>query len=156
MSEGFCVYNTKFGPFKIGYENDTVIFVKKILPGTNYGKPTDLTDTVYTQLCEYFEGKRKLFNFAYTLVGTDFQKKVWQALVTIPYGETRTYKDIAKQIGNEKASRAVGLANNKNPITIAVPCHRVIGSNGRLVGYAGGLEMKKALLSLEQKNSGMF
>jgi len=93
-----------------------------------------------------------MFDFKYDLQGTDFQKKVWHALEQIPYGETRSYKDIATAIGNAKASRAVGMANNRNPITIAVPCHRVIGSSGKLVGYAGGLEMKEKVLELESKN----
>ena len=83
--------------------------------------------------------------------GTPFQKKVWNALQNIPYGETRTYKQIAEEIGNPKACRAVGMANNKNPMIIVVPCHRVIGANGKLVGYGGGLEMKRALLDLESK-----
>ncbi len=83
--------------------------------------------------------------------GTDFQKKVWQALCEIPYGETFSYKKVAQKIGNEKACRAVGMANNKNPIAIIVPCHRVIGENGKLVGYAGGLEVKKKLLVLESR-----
>ena len=108
-----------------------------------------MTDTVYSQINEYLDGSRKTFNFPYELRGTEFQKKVWTELCKIPYGETRTYKDIAVAIGNPKASRAVGMANNKNPIIIAVPCHRVIGANGSLTGYAGGLGMKAALLSLE-------
>ena len=83
--------------------------------------------------------------------GTDFQQQVWQALLTIPYGEKRSYKDIAVQIGNEKAVRAVGAANGRNPISIIAPCHRVIGSSGVLVGFAGGLDKKQILLSLEQQ-----
>lgn len=94
-------------------------------------------------------GKRREFTFLYKLVGTDFQLKVWNALKNIPYGEVRSYKDIAREIGNPKAYRAVGMANNKNPIIIAVPCHRVIGSDGNLVGYVGGMDMKKYLLNLE-------
>ena len=102
-------------------------------------------------MIEYLEGKRKVFDFPYEFHGTEFQKKVWKKLCDIPYGETRTYKDIAIAIGNPKACRAVGMSNNKNPITIAVPCHRVIGANGKLVGYAGGIEMKKKLLEIEEK-----
>ena len=82
--------------------------------------------------------------------GTDFQKKVWQALLTIPFGETRSYKQIAEQIGNVKAVRAVGAANGKNPISIIAPCHRVVGANGKLVGFAGGLENKEILLKIEK------
>ena len=101
---------------------------------------------------EYLDGKRKEFDFPYKMIGTEFQKKVWHALTKIPYGETRTYKEIATAVGNPKASRAVGMANNRNPIFIVVPCHRVIGANGKLVGYAGGLDMKDALLSLEKSH----
>lgn len=82
--------------------------------------------------------------------GTEFQKKVWNELLRIPYGETKSYKDIAVAIGNEKACRAIGMANNKNPIPIIIPCHRVIGSNGKLVGYAGGLNVKEKLLNIEK------
>lgn len=89
---------------------------------------------------EYLNGKRKTFDIKYEINGTEFQKKVWEELTHIPYGETSTYKEIAVAVGNPKASRAVGMANNKNPISIVVPCHRVIGSDGKLVGYAGGFE----------------
>ena len=106
-----------------------------------------------SQLTEYFEGTRKEFNLPLKMTGTDFQKSVWEALLTIPYGETRSYKEIAVQIGNEKACRAVGMANNRNPIAIIVPCHRVIGHNGTLVGYGGGLELKQRLLDLEQEGT---
>jgi len=91
------------------------------------------------QLYEYFEGKRREFNLPLKLSGTDFQNKVWKALCEIPYGETRSYKQIAERVENPGGSRAVGGANNKNPIMIVVPCHRVVGSNGNLVGYASGL-----------------
>lgn len=101
------------------------------------------------QLTEYFAGKRKVFDLPLEPHGTEFQKKVWQALREIPYGTTCSYGEIAAKIGNPKASRAVGGANNKNPIAIVVPCHRVIGANGSLVGYASGLQTKEALLKLE-------
>jgi methylated-DNA-[protein]-cysteine S-methyltransferase len=101
------------------------------------------------QLKEYFEGKRTTFSLALDPIGTDFQKEVWEVLSTIPYGETRSYKDIAIQIGNVKAIRAVGAANGRNPISIIVPCHRVVGSAGELTGFAGGLEAKAYLLSKE-------
>ena len=91
-----------------------------------------------------------MFDLPLDPIGTEFQKKVWQALKEIPFGETRSYGEIAKLIGNEKASRAVGMANNKNPIAIIIPCHRVIGANGKLVGYAGGLDLKEKLLKLEK------
>ena len=98
------------------------------------------------QLNEYFAGKRQIFDLPLDFSGTEFQQKVWQALLTIPFGETRSYKQIAEQIGNVKAVRAVGAANGKNPISIIAPCHRVVGANGKLVGFAGGLENKDILL----------
>ncbi|MGM9530715.1 methylated-DNA--[protein]-cysteine S-methyltransferase, partial [Intestinibacter sp.] len=110
---------------------------------------SDLTKKAYVQLKEYIEGQRKQFDLPLTPNGTEFQRKVWNALTKIPYGETRSYKDIAIAVGNEKASRAVGMANNKNPIPIIIPCHRIVGSNKKLVGYAGGLDLKEKLLSLE-------
>lgn len=115
-------------------------------------KDTKLLLKAKKELEEYFEGKRKKFDLPLEQEGSDFQKKVWKALEKIPYGETRTYKQVAKMVGNEKASRAVGMANNKNNIPIIIPCHRVIGSNGKLVGYALGLDMKQYLLDLESKN----
>ena len=105
---------------------------------------------VKQQLEQYFAGQRQQFNLPLDFQGTDFQQQVWRALLTIPYGETRSYKDIALQIGTEKAVRAVGAANGRNPISIIAPCHRVIGSGGALVGFAGGLDKKQILLSLEQ------
>jgi methylated-DNA-[protein]-cysteine S-methyltransferase len=102
------------------------------------------------QLNNYFAGNLKEFSLKLDAEGTDFQKNVWEALRTIPYGETRSYGQIAKQIGNPKAVRAVGAANGKNPISIVVPCHRVIGSNGKLTGFAGGLETKACLLNIEK------
>ena len=104
---------------------------------------------VERQLKDYFAGKRKTFSLKLDSIGTAFQKKVWEALLTIPFGQTRSYAQIAKQIGRPKAVRAVGAANGKNPISIIAPCHRVIGSNGKLTGFAGGLEAKACLLDLE-------
>jgi len=102
------------------------------------------------QLREYFAGKRKTFSVALDMRGTRFQKDVWAALRAIPFGETRSYGQMAKQLGNPRASRAVGAANGRNPVSIIVPCHRVIGSTGKLTGFAGGLETKAYLLSLEK------
>ncbi|WP_455539947.1 methylated-DNA--[protein]-cysteine S-methyltransferase [Terrisporobacter sp.] len=113
-------------------------------------KETDLIKECFNQLNEYFQGKRKKFNIPVEAKGTEFQRKVWNALLDIPYGETRSYKDIAIAIGNEKACRAVGMANNRNPISIIVPCHRVIGANGKLVGYGGGIHIKEKLLNIEK------
>lgn len=102
------------------------------------------------ELREYFQGTRREFSIPMAPEGTEFQKKVWKALTAIPYGETRSYGEIAKIVGNDKASRAVGMANHNNPIPILIPCHRVIGKSGKLTGYAGGLEKKTALLELER------
>jgi methylated-DNA-[protein]-cysteine S-methyltransferase len=101
------------------------------------------------QLNEYFNGARKRFDIKLEFIGTDFQKQVWQALLTIPYGETRSYGQIAVQLNNPKSVRAVGAANGKNPISIIAPCHRVIGASGSLTGFAGGMENKEILLKLE-------
>ena len=103
------------------------------------------------QLREYFVGTRQQFDLPLDFEGTVFQKKVWQALLSIPFGETRSYRDIAEQVGNIKAVRAVGAANGKNPISIIAPCHRVVGVNGKLVGFAGGLNNKEILLGLEKQ-----
>jgi methylated-DNA-[protein]-cysteine S-methyltransferase len=104
------------------------------------------------QLTEYFAGKRDSFSIKLDPIGTKFQKEVWRALTAIPFGETRSYGELAKQLGNPRASRAVGAANGKNPISIIVPCHRVIGASGKLTGFAGGLEAKAHLLQLESRN----
>lgn len=101
------------------------------------------------QLLEYFQGSRQVFDLPLMVHGTAFQRDVWSALTTIPYGETRSYQDIAQQIGRPKAVRAVGTANGQNPIAIIIPCHRVIGKNGTLVGFGGGLQHKATLLTLE-------
>lgn len=103
------------------------------------------------QLNDYFDGKLKSFSIKLDFAGTEFQKKVWNALLTIPFGETRSYGQIAKQIGKPKAVRAVGAANGKNPLSIIAPCHRVIGSDGKLTGFAGGLKAKACLLGIEAK-----
>jgi len=112
---------------------------------------TEVLREAQRQLEEYFSGRRKEFTLPVKFEGTDFQVKVWQALQTIPYGETRSYGEIAKQIGNPRAARAVGNANNKNHILLLVPCHRVIGADGSLVGFGAGLDVKKYLLNLEEK-----
>ena len=108
----------------------------------------------FRQLRLYFAGDLQVFDLPLELIGTEFQKKVWSALVTIPYGETRSYTEIAAQIGAPRAVRAVGAANGRNPIPIIVPCHRVIGASGSLVGFGGGLEWKRLLLDLEAKHAG--
>jgi methylated-DNA-[protein]-cysteine S-methyltransferase len=103
------------------------------------------------QLAEYFAGTRRTFELPLDFEGTEFQRSVWAALLTIPYGETRSYGQIARQIGRPKAVRAVGAANGRNPLSIVAPCHRVIGASGELTGFAGGLETKEFLLALEAR-----
>ena len=115
-------------------------------------QPQILIDAA-AQLKEYFAGKRKVFNLKLDPLGTEFQKNVWNKVMKIPFGETKTYLDIAIQTGSNKNTRAVGLANGKNPIPIIIPCHRVIGSNGKLTGYAGGIDKKKWLLQNEMQFS---
>jgi O-6-methylguanine DNA methyltransferase len=118
---------------------------------------SDVEMRVYTrQLEEYFAGERKQFTFALDLRGTDFQLACWRALLDIPYGETRSYADIARTVGRLNGFRAVGMANNRNPIAIVVPCHRVIASDGTLCGYGGGLDLKRKLLELEGALSRTF
>ena len=111
----------------------------------------ELVKDCEVELREYFVGKRKIFDLPVKPEGTDFQKNVWEHLQQIPYGQTRTYGDLATMIGNKKASRAVGMANHCNPILILIPCHRVIGANGSLTGYAAGIEAKKYLLRMEKE-----
>jgi len=115
-------------------------------------KETPLLRKAADQLEEYFSGSRKTFDLPLSYQGTPFQMADWNALLTIPYGETRSYKQIAQQIGRPGAYRAVGMANNRNPISIIIPCHRVIGHDGSMVGYGGGLAYKEYLLQLEQKH----
>ncbi len=124
-------------------------FTKKILTNSKNQKPKILTDCE-TQLTEYFAGKRQNFDLQLELSGTEFQNKVWKALQKIKFGKTASYKDIAEKINSPKGFRAVGMANNKNRIPIIIPCHRIIGTNGDLVGYAGGLKIKQALLDIEK------
>lgn len=114
--------------------------------------PNAFSDAV-EQLDAYFAGERVDFDLALDLVGTAFQRRVWQALLTIPYGETRSYGEIAEQVGSPTAYRAVGLANGHNPVGIIVPCHRVIGANGSLTGYGGGLDKKRVLLEMEKSRN---
>ena len=150
-------YNTKIG--RIGIEENGLAITKIYFINNDLQEEiiekneTELLKEAITELNEYIDGKRISFDLQLELQGTEFQKRVWQALKEIPFGETRSYGEIAKLIGNEKASRAVGMANNKNPIPIIVPCHRVIGANGKLVGYAGGLDIKEKLLNLEKFHS---
>jgi len=124
----------------------------RFLPQTRNDHHPILIETE-RQLSEYFTGERRCFELPLDMVGTDFQKKVWQALVAIPFGETRSYSQIAREIGHPQAVRAVGAANGRNPLSIVAPCHRVIGANGKLTGFAGGLDIKAFLLTLEAPQS---
>ena len=155
-------YNTgikELGTLGIGAIEDKItdLFfeyeIENIKKSSNYIiKETTLIKKAASQLFEYLNEKRRDFNLPLLKEGTDFQISVWNELLKIPYGETRSYKDIAIAINNEKAVRAVGMANNRNKIPIFIPCHRVIGSNKKLVGYGGGLEIKEFLLNLEKRN----
>ena len=122
--------------------------------GVRFENSEPLLSPYVQQLNEYFAAKRREFSFPLDLRGTDFQLACWRALVAIPYGETRTYADIARAVGRPKGFRAVGMANNRNPVAIVVPCHRVIASDGTLCGYGGGLDIKRKLLELEGALSG--
>lgn len=141
--------STPFGPMCL-VEADGVLV--RFFRGCGGTDASPLLVEAEKQLSEYFAGTRREFALPLAPVGTEFQRKVWDALRTIPYGETRSYGEIAAQIGNPKAGRAVGMANNRNPLPILIPCHRVIGADGTLVGYGGGLDVKSALLELEHRN----
>lgn len=129
-------------------EEDIVNFVK--VKFRQASKVNSEEYSFHEQIIEYLNGRRKSFSLPLDLRGTDFQKKVWNELIKIPYGETRTYKDIARSINVPQGYRAVGNALNKNPVLIVIPCHRVIGSDGKLTGFRGGLELKAKLLELER------
>lgn len=144
-------YKSDLGVIEIISTEDYIIEVGFVEKEGEVTEVPSILQEAYNQIDEYFKGKRKEFNLKLHVQGTDFQKKVWNALTEIPYGKVVSYKDIAKAVGNEKAVRAVGNSNNKNRIAIVIPCHRVIGSNGKLVGYAGGLHFKEWLLEHEKK-----
>ena len=148
-------YPTIIGTLGIAEENGKLTHVNinaDKWPTDYIEQETPLLADAARQIKEYLAGQRKKFNLPRAPKGTAFQLKVWAALQNIPYGETASYKDIALKVGSPLGFRAVGMANNKNPIGIIIPCHRVIGSNGRLIGYAGGLDIKANLLNLEQKH----
>ena len=144
-------YETDLGIIGIRDNNNAIteVFYSKSKINDHL-KETPLIRECFNQLKEYFQGTRREFTIPIEAEGSEFQKKVWKALLDIPYGQTRTYKEIAIAIGNEKACRAVGMANNRNPISIIIPCHRVIGANGKLVGNGGGLDIKEKLLNIEK------
>lgn len=143
-------YQSAIGSLTFCEEEGKIIAISThYTPERGNEEETEIIRKAYTQLTEYLDGKRKVFDLPLAPKGTDFQKQVWQALCKIPYGQTRTYKQIAEAIGNPKGVRAVGMANNRNPLIIVVPCHRVIGSNGKMIGYAAGVDKKEFLLRLE-------
>ncbi|AJQ29032.1 methylated-DNA--[protein]-cysteine S-methyltransferase [Pelosinus fermentans] len=146
-------YQTNIGEIGIVENKDAItnLFIKRErIPQEVVVKETVVLKEAGKQLMDYIAGKRKCFELPLAPEGTEFQQIVWKALQEIPCGETRSYGDIARSIGQPKASRAIGMANNKNPILIFIPCHRVVGANGKLVGYAAGLQVKQYLLKLEK------
>lgn len=146
-------YKTVLGIIKFTYQ-EKILKIELVDDIAGIDEKSKLTDKLIKELKEYLKGTREDFTIydSTLLAGTDFQKSVWQELLNIPYGQTKTYKEIAKAINNEKAIRAVATAIGKNPLMIIIPCHRVIGSDRKLRGYAYGLETKKKLLSLEKNN----
>lgn len=146
-------YNSPIGTLEIVASDNAIISAMFVDEGQEDSKQPEILRQALIQFEEYFNGTRKDFDLKCEVQGTVFQEKVWNALTQIPYGETWSYKQQAIQIGNEKASRAVGKANSKNLISIIIPCHRVIGSNKSLTGYAGGLSRKQWLLEHEKEHS---
>ncbi|MEV0644584.1 methylated-DNA--[protein]-cysteine S-methyltransferase [Phytomonospora sp. NPDC050363] len=161
MSRRHTVVDSPVGELTLVAEGDDLVGIymedQRHHPGLETFGPRDGHgfDHVADQLGEYFEGERTAFDVPLRLAGTEFQRKVWRELLEIPAGETRTYGQLAAVLGRPTASRAVGLANGKNPISIIVPCHRVVGANGSLTGYGGGLPRKRFLLELE-RGGGLF
>ena len=150
----FFEYNSPIAAIRIIENGKAITSIKFTVthpypPSDAEEKETELIKETYKQLCEYFAGQRTVFDVPLEAHGTDFQKRVWNALLTIPYGETRSYQQIAAIVNCPKGARAVGMANNRNPISIIVPCHRVIGADGSLTGYAAGLPAKQKLLQIE-------
>lgn len=146
----FAFYKSSIGFIRIGYNNEGICSLKTCELEDGENEPSVLTERAFGQLEEYFSGKRKVFDLPFKMNGTAFQMKVWQELLKIPYGDTVSYSEIAERIGCPEGARAVGGAVHNNPLWIIVPCHRVVGKNGKLIGYAGGTEMKKTLLELEK------
>ena len=146
---------TSIGKIGIAEEDGKIIslcFNDRKAPRDIKIEETLLIQKAFSQLHEYLNGSRRSFDLPLLPRGTEWQMKCWHALLTIPYGETRSYSEIAAMAGNPKACRAVGLANNRNPIAVFIPCHRVIGKDGSLTGFGGGLDLKEKLLLLEKQN----
>ena len=160
LNEFTSYLNTRIGWFRILFTDMAITRIDHYTPPSHWQPGTAHTTPLLAeaehQLRQYFEGKRTEFDLPLAPAGTEFQQQVWQALTTIPYGETVSYQDIAQQINRPKGSQAVGQANGKNPISIVIPCHRVVGKNGSLTGYAGGLDRKSKLLALESRIKDLF
>lgn len=150
-------YRTEIGKLAIAEENNqltNIFFENETIKILNHEiKETEILSMAYSQIKEYLHGARKKFSLPLNPEGTGFYQDVWKCLMEIPYGKTRSYKEVAQAVGNDKACRAVGLANNKNPIPIIIPCHRVIGTKGELTGYRGGILIKMRLIEMEKINS---
>ncbi|MDR0337166.1 MAG: methylated-DNA--[protein]-cysteine S-methyltransferase [Planctomycetaceae bacterium] len=147
---------TKIGRIGLAENGEAItniFFRSEKAPSNTKEHSTSLLRRAARQIEEYLNGQRTEFDLPLKPEGTEFQRAVWKALLTIPYGTTKSYRDIAEQINSPKAYRAVGMANHQNPITIIIPCHRVIGSDGSLTGYGGGLKLKQQLLDLEKNNN---
>lgn len=145
-----CYFKSPIGILKIIEDNEAIISIN-IVNEFGINQITELLKRTMIELDEYFSLQRKMFDIPIRIKGSQFQQLVYKELINIPYGETRSYLDIAKRLGNSKAFRAVGNANNKNPILILIPCHRVIGANKKLLGFKDGINVQKKLLDLEQR-----
>lgn len=163
LAYSYCYFNSPIGQLALVAEDKSLVavcllseeleFLKTSWGGNWNPNMNGVLDQTVKQLSEYFAGMRTSFDLPLKFIGTAFQKRVWETLLTIPYGATKSYGDQAKLIGQPKAARAVGSANGKNLLAIIVPCHRIIGSNGGLGGYGGGLDRKRWLLALEEKSA---
>lgn len=152
MITQFC-YKTPVGNLKISVKNDVVVFAKFVGEFEEFCGENEGQKSIKTQLDEYFSGMRKTFDLKIEPEGTNFQKRVWRELIKIPYGQTKSYTEIAQSLGNRNFSRAVGNACNKNPVVVFIPCHRVISKSGKLSGYAYGADIKQQLLDIERRNT---
>ena len=150
----YAVMNSPLGPLTVACTDKGIASIQfgENIPNGAVAEKNANVD-VLEQLSEYFEGKRTQFEVSFDITGTPFQLSVWEELRRIPYGETRSYGDIAKAIGRPRAARAVGMANHDNPVAVMIPCHRVVGSDGSLTGYAGGIDLKAGLLSIERRTT---
>lgn len=149
---GYATYPYSLGLLEVGYDRDAITHLQIVSASSHEHRPTALTDLAAEQIQQYLSGQRRTFDFPAASKGSAFQMSVWEALRQIPYGQTRSYGQIASAIGKSGAARAVGQACNRNPLWLIVPCHRVVGKNGALTGFEGGVELKQALLNLEQSH----